>query len=286
MSIFSRIHQKLGTAGFIISIVALVAALGGGAYAANGALTGKQKKEVEKIAKKVAKPGPEGKQGPAGTAGSTGAKGDAGVKGDAGANGDAGSAGAAGKGVVVASLNPGQGTPPCAEGGVSVEVEGSGAKKSICNGEEGPDGPKGSEGSPWVDGGTLPTGKTETGSWASGQLPKAGAVLVPISFPIPLSEKVAVHFIPQGMENPPTTVCPSGSWEFEKTIKPEAAPGNLCVYETGGFGFTYSQAENAETGAIEEFDGTDEASGKTGAVLGFTGVEFASARGVWAVTAP
>ena len=30
----SRIHQKLGTAGFIISIVALVAAFGGGAYAA------------------------------------------------------------------------------------------------------------------------------------------------------------------------------------------------------------------------------------------------------------
>ncbi|MBA3867401.1 MAG: hypothetical protein H0X42_13840 [Solirubrobacterales bacterium] len=48
----SRIHQKLGTAGFIISIVALVAALGGGAYAASGGLSGKQKKEVEKIAKK------------------------------------------------------------------------------------------------------------------------------------------------------------------------------------------------------------------------------------------
>ena len=32
---FDRIHQKLGTAGFVISIVALVAALGGGAYAAS-----------------------------------------------------------------------------------------------------------------------------------------------------------------------------------------------------------------------------------------------------------
>ena len=51
----TRIHRKLGTAGFVISIVALVAALGGGAYAASGGLTGKQKKEVEKIAKKYAK---------------------------------------------------------------------------------------------------------------------------------------------------------------------------------------------------------------------------------------
>jgi hypothetical protein len=45
-----RVHQKLGTAGFVISIVALVAALGGGAYAASGSLSGKQKQEVSKIA--------------------------------------------------------------------------------------------------------------------------------------------------------------------------------------------------------------------------------------------
>ncbi|HVV72142.1 MAG TPA: hypothetical protein VHI52_11700 [Verrucomicrobiae bacterium] len=45
-----RIHQKLGTAGLIVAIVALVAALAGGAYAAGGGLSGKQKKEVTKIA--------------------------------------------------------------------------------------------------------------------------------------------------------------------------------------------------------------------------------------------
>jgi collagen type I alpha len=89
-----RINQKLGTAGFIIAIVALVAALGGGAYAASGALTGKQKKEVEKIAKKYAgKPGPAGTTGPAG---SPGAKGDAGATGATGVAGVAGLAGAAG----------------------------------------------------------------------------------------------------------------------------------------------------------------------------------------------
>jgi pilus assembly protein FimV len=94
---FNRIHSKLGTAGFIISIVALVAALGGGAYAANSALSGKQKKEVEKIAKKYAgKPGAAGATGPAGAAG---AKGEAGTKGDpgaAGVNGTNGTSGAPG----------------------------------------------------------------------------------------------------------------------------------------------------------------------------------------------
>jgi hypothetical protein len=90
----TKIHQKLGTAGFIISIVALVAALGGGAYAASGGLTGKQKKEVEKIAKKYA--GKPGATGPAGTAGAAGGKGDTGAKGDSGAAGAAGTAGANG----------------------------------------------------------------------------------------------------------------------------------------------------------------------------------------------
>jgi Collagen triple helix repeat (20 copies) len=88
----SRIHQKLGTAGFIISIVALVAALGGGAWAANGGLTGKQKKEVEKIAKKYA-----GKPGANGTNGAPGAGGPAGAKGDAGATGAEGKQGPEGK---------------------------------------------------------------------------------------------------------------------------------------------------------------------------------------------
>jgi len=88
---FEHIHQKLGTAGFIISIVALVAALGGGAYAASGGLSGKQKKEVEKIAKKVA--GKPGTNGLAGAAGPAGAKGDAGTAGAAGAKGETGAAG-------------------------------------------------------------------------------------------------------------------------------------------------------------------------------------------------
>jgi hypothetical protein len=106
--VFNRIHQKLGTAGFVISIVALVAALGGGAYAAKAGLTGKQKKEVENIAKKYA-----GKPGSPGAAGSTGPAGAAGAKGDAGAAGTAGAAGAPG-----APGTPGKEGSPWTAGGV------------------------------------------------------------------------------------------------------------------------------------------------------------------------
>jgi hypothetical protein len=87
---FKRVHERLGSAGLIIAVVALVAALGGTALAAAG-LNSKQKKEVTKIAKKYAgedgAPGPAGPQGPAGPAG---------VKGDAGAPGAKGATGATG----------------------------------------------------------------------------------------------------------------------------------------------------------------------------------------------
>jgi hypothetical protein len=99
----SRIHSKLGTAGLVVAIVALVVALTGVAFAATG-LNSKQKKEVTKIAKKYAgKAGPEGKQGPAGAQGPAGPKGDKGEKGDKGDKGEKGLKGEAG---VCSEANP------------------------------------------------------------------------------------------------------------------------------------------------------------------------------------
>lgn len=84
---FSRIHEKLGTAGFVISVVALIAALTGAAYAAGG-LTAKQEKQVKKIAKKFAgKNGAQGPQGPKGDTGPQGPKGDTGPEGPEGPRG-------------------------------------------------------------------------------------------------------------------------------------------------------------------------------------------------------
>lgn len=216
----SRFRDKLGAAGLVVAVVALVAALAGGAYAASGALTGKQKKEVATIAKKYAgKRGPKGATGPAGLAGTPGA---AGIPGAEGKPGPAGAAGAAGKSVTLGAETPGVN---CAEGGTKVEVEGTPAsKRYICNGQEG---------SPWTAGGTLPAGETETGSWGDFTL-TAGVSASSISFPIPLAEDPEVVAIKEGQAGVEQAAkCPG----FDTEGTPQAAAGVLCIYasnEEGG----------------------------------------------------
>lgn len=277
---FNRIHRKLGTAGFIISIVALVAALGGGAYAASGGLSGKQKKEVEKIAKKFAgKPGKAGQPGATGPTGPQGAKGDGGAKGDAGANGGNG---ADGKSVNVTEIRVGEGG--CEErGGAMVEREGGGASAEVCNGETGFTA-------------TLPQGQTETGTWAFG--PAVGtSAQISISFPIPLAaglsegkehvitptgEEAVFNFSNTAVEELPAPAACPGS-----VAEPVAKPGNLCVYtrtkqeSTLASNLIYNPAgpllNPAEAGST----------GPSGARM-FAFVEGTSAQGwgTWAVTAP
>jgi hypothetical protein len=94
----SRLHNKLGTAGLVVAIVALIAALGGAAYAASdNHLSGGEKKEVKKIAKKYAgKPGPTGPTGPQGPAGANGKNGVNGATGPTGPEGEQGPTGPAG----------------------------------------------------------------------------------------------------------------------------------------------------------------------------------------------
>jgi hypothetical protein len=95
----SKFRIRFGAPG-IVAVIALVFALAGGAYAASNALSGKQKKEVEKIAKKYAgKPGAAGAAGPAGPVG---------AKGDTGAAGSSGATGATGKGTTGATGATGQ----------------------------------------------------------------------------------------------------------------------------------------------------------------------------------
>ena len=91
---FKRIHEKLGTAGLIVAVAALIAALSGAAVAAAPKLSPTQKREVTRIAKKYA--GEPGDAGPAGPPGPAGAKGDAGPPGAPGARGATGSQGPTG----------------------------------------------------------------------------------------------------------------------------------------------------------------------------------------------
>lgn len=211
------------SAAFVFAIVALVAALGGGAYAASGALSGKQKKEVEKIAKKYAgKPGPTGAVGPAGQAGASGAKGDTGPEGKAGSEGKQGQRGLPG------------------ETGFTA---------------------------------VLPEGETETGTWAIGIALGNEAVLMPLSFNIPLEAAVVPHLINATGEEvlegstQPSTVCQGTN------AAPTAPPGQLCLYSGRFEGFTIAPFLNE--------------SSTTGAVLAFVAAaEGAIGSGNWAATAP
>ena len=215
----SRIHSKLGTAGFIVSIVALVAALGGGAYAAKQAgLNSKQKSQVRTIAKEEAKKNP-------GTPGAPGAPGAAGAKGDTGAQGPEGKEG-----------------PEGPEGP---------------QGPKGATGSQGPEGSPWTAGGILPTGKTETGVWGGVINEKKEDVKIAeqASFSIPLASAPLVNLVQK--DGTATTGslanCPGS------VTNPQAKPGNFCLYtitnaeEPEGLGFgagTTSSLRSLTTGVL------------------------------------
>jgi hypothetical protein len=150
------LHKRLGTAGFVLAIAALVLALTGAAFAATDILTPKEKKEVIKIAKKYAgKPGAEGLAGPVGPPGPQGPMGEKGERGEKGEKGERGE-----------------------------------------KGEKGEKGEPGLEGSPWTAGGVLPEGKTETGAWfAASPASVVGGTFAtfswaPISFTIPLATEI------------------------------------------------------------------------------------------------
>ena len=201
---FSRIHNQFGTAGLILSVVAIVLALGGGAYAANNSAT----------ASKAGKPGPRGKTGATGPAGPQGTAGPTGPTGPAGTNGTPGTEGKAGtngKSVVTGNATNGE----CSSGGATVEVEGTPTtKKKVCNGQTGFTA-------------TLPPGKTETGDW-SDYLPSPEgneSLFTTASYSIPLAsepEEANLHFIK------PEEATPAGC--EGNVANPGAEPGNLCIF--------------------------------------------------------
>jgi hypothetical protein len=193
-----------------------------------------------------------------------------GKAGPAGANGAAGVAGPAG---------------PAGAAGAKGET-----------GSQGPQGPQGLQGEPGKNGkngtngttgftATLPPEKTETGTWSYSE-PAGVQVIASISFAIPLAkalEEDAVHWVPK---DEPTNEC-KGSAE-----KPEAVPGNLCVYEANDQGKTLLTtpviiSSGRAIGVPEKGAST------AGALLDFgeaqetnENVRTAFGSGTWAVTAP
>jgi len=252
------IREPFGTAGLIVAMIALVAALGGTAFAA-AKLNSTQKKEVEKIAKKYAgNPGAPGAQGPTGPAGAAGKDGTNGTNGKDGANGTPGTPGTNGKSVAVEEIQTG-GTECGGAGGAFVEEEG-GSTVEICNG------------APWAAGGTLPKGRSESGTWdvVTYHTPLGGGSEVgqtSVSFGIPLKSTPIVKYVGEGEAGTAhATECP-GTPEA-----PKAAEGFLCVYissEGAGSFVTFEEGVPYTSGSILKF--TSVAAG-----LG--------ASGTWAVT--
>ena len=218
---FSTLRERFGAPG-VIAVIALVFAMIGGAYAAGPGLNGKQKKEVKKIAKSYQGKGPKGAKGDTGPAGPTGPAGAAGAKGDTGATGSEGKAGkdgVDGKSVVLGTALPAECVGSNPAGGTTVEIEGEPAtKKKICNGKEG---------SPWTAGGTLPSGKTETGVWI---VPGEAETPVSISFTLPLATALI------GTEYLNATETAAGTANCPGIVSgiPTAAAGYLCLYQPEG----------------------------------------------------
>ena len=257
---FSRIRKRVTYANVAMTL-ALVFAMSGGAYASKYLIT-----STKQISPKVLKTlkGAAGKTGPAGAAGAQGAQGAQGPQGPAGEKGAAGTNGlngANGESVAVKEVKTSESA--CKKEGGS-EFAGNG-KAVACNGKEG---------SPWTAGGTLPSGKTETGSWSLATQPPAVGV-VSISFAIRLAAALGepeVHYV----EGSGTTQCPGTA------AKPEATPGNLCVYQ----GFASNVAAIFIFDPSTSYPGTGGAA-TTGAIVHFAApnpAEEQLAWGTWAVT--
>jgi Collagen triple helix repeat (20 copies) len=196
---FSSLRGRFGIPG-VISVVALVFAMIGGAYAASDnsgfghkASASAAKKGLPGPRGKRGKPGPAGPVGPAGPAGSAGAKGDTGGEGQQGLRGERGS--------------------------------------------RGREGEPGEEGDPWTAGGTLPEGATETGSWATTTAtelePGFFGGMAAVSFPIQLKAgfEGLNNVIVVGKGSPVPEQCDDGDETVASSPEhPEAKSGFLCIF--------------------------------------------------------
>jgi hypothetical protein len=248
----SAIRRRLHlTPSALIATLALVFAMSGGAYAAGKYLITSTKQISPKVLKSLqGKAGTSGAQGALGASGPAGAAGATGVQGPTGATGPQGPAGEKGE-----------------------------------KGEKGTKGANGTNGA-IHPGETLPPDASETGVWLNTSTP-ATQQSTQLSFTIPLAESLTwgeglpgepenqVHYINELGNEVPTVgtelashpACP-GTVE-----RPEATPGNLCIYA-----FVASP-----TGQNENI--TNPAHGGSGAATTGALLDAPESRGTWVVTA-
>jgi hypothetical protein len=264
----SPLRTRFGIPG-VISVIALVFAMFGGAYAASNSSDG-----GKATASAKAKKGPRGPKGAKGDTGAQGPEGKQGPAGKDGSNGSPGSNGTNGKSVEVSGTAGG-----CAEGGATVQVKGEpGTAQEVCNGEE---GEPGAAGEPWVVG-TAPTGAVMQGTWV---LPPATAVATGEEFFVPISTVVPIaKIVPEfsGITVLSSFFCKGTALDPQPATNPAngaVIPGGLCVYKAAE-----TNIAGAATGSAGESLG--ESGG--GVVFKFNSLAAGEVKGygTWAMAAP
>ena len=155
------------------------------------------------------------------------------------------------------------------ERGISFNSEGIPGRNGT-NGNNGLNGLNGVNGATGFTS-TLPTGKTEEGTWAVAA-PKEQLAYTSISFVIPLAAAATANVILAG--GSPTPACPGSP------TNPQAASGNLCVYTAKEVGLESRGTFNPDV------NGGAPGAGPFGIALFIRAVagESAAAYGTWAVT--
>jgi hypothetical protein len=274
----SPLRNRFGIPG-VISVVALVFAMFGGAYAASSNSGGKATASAK--AKKGPRgpkgaTGPAGPAGPQGPAGANGKDGASGVNGNDGAPGAPGGPGAPGKTVLSGAGAP---TPAIGTDGdfyirtttsdlYGPKTAGSWGASTSLKGASGP------AGSPWTLDGTLPSGATETGIFYAYDYDGNQQESAPVSFNVPLPGVIDSSHVALG----PSPACDDEELPAASAANPEADPGYFCVFPSASSELSLVQFSQAGGGG---------SIGTTGVLLEAAGpVGSHVFKGTWAVTAP